>query len=804
MNKITIIFIFFYLFINIKNFAQSKKSAEEAAKQYKLHIEKGIKNYQDENYYAAEQEFYKALKIKPSDADASHFFAESCRLNADYEDAEQSYEIVLKSPQAGKFPYDRYWLGMMQKLNGKYYEAAHNFDIFFKKLKPKNLQDRGYLKSAYNEQRGCQIAMDQLSKPIKDINLRVVPPPVNSRNTDFAPLIFGHDSMLVITSARADAKGKELNATTGEARCDNFRFEKIGDRWLKMGDDDNFHIVNTPKDDGAGHYTVNKQKYYYTICDPNCAIFVSKKEAGKFTKAQKLNDFINEPMVWNAQPTLNKTMDTMLFVSQRDGGKGYHDIWYSVNADKTGEKEDWQKPVNYTLINTDGIEISPFWDDSTGIIYFASNGQAGFGGLDIYQLSADRKTVQNMGMPYNSSRDDMYMVMGATKGYLVSNRQGGVGLTDILMFDRKPVIYQLTKVKKGLFKKGESVTAAGKVKFADFDENIEGAVIYMKDTTGKVIMTTKSGKDGSFMFENIPTDIDFVVSMDESDSRIDITLSFLVDQAKIETKVQKAGKKETSFAQNNDESMKKILKYEEEKIKGIAPQNIIGDGAMATQETQKKPVVNKDVRVVFENIYFDFNSKELLPSSKLILDDIYEYLKTQKNAKVEIKAYTDALGSANYNQALAEERGTACYEYLIAKGLDKEVLKIVPVGHNNAIGNNESFIGRQLNRRVEFSIQNADDEYLAKAMTYIVEPQMTLFSIAKKFSMTVDELKNLNGMQTNEIKAYTALRVKNVDNMAVIDPNTIMNMNSGQMEYLFSDNQFVPITSKAGFEAGIK
>ncbi|MDX2191597.1 MAG: OmpA family protein [Bacteroidota bacterium] len=785
--------------------AQNKSGDKE--KVIKEFVEKGNYYLNNEDFYLAEKEFYKALKLRPSDPDINYSFAESCRYNGDYEDAEISYENTVKVG-GKKYPYARYWLAMMEKLNGKYYESSKNFEYFFKNHRPKTNDDRAYLKSAFLEQKGCEFAMEQIRKPIKDINLRVIPPPVNSRNTDYAPLIFGHDSLIVITSARADAKGKDLNNTTGEARCDNFRFEKQNDRWVKIEGDDNFHVVNSSKDDGAGELSKDKSKYYYTICDPQCAVYVSKKTNGKFQKPEKLNENINPMGVWNAQPTLSPTMDTMLFVSQREGGKGMHDIWMSVNIDKTGKKEDWDKPTNVKILNTEGIELSPFWDDSTNLIYFASNGQIGLGGLDIFKLSEDRKKVENMGLPYNSSRDDMYMVIGKSRGYLVTNRPGGVGLTDILMFDRKPVVYNLTKVKRGLFKEGEKVTASGKIQFSGFNEAIEGAKIFLKDTLGNVIGTSYSDASGNFIFENIPTDKDLLVTMDESDSRMEITMSFLVDNRNITAKVSKAGMKLSEYQSNSDSVMKKILA--KTSSKNILPfDNIIrADATIASADNEKTDsklyLKDKNLKVVLENIYFDFNSKEITPAYKLLLDDIYDYLIKNKNIKVEIKAFTDGLGGETYNKILADQRAQECLDYLVNKGLDKKILKKVPIGQSNAIGNNDSYIGRQLNRRVEFSVNGADEEYVPKAMVYIVEPHMTISLIAKKFSMTPEDLMALNGMTTPDLKAYAPLRVKNIDNLAVIDPNTIMNMKSGQMEFQFTGQDFVPMSSSAVNIPGIK
>jgi outer membrane protein OmpA-like peptidoglycan-associated protein/LysM repeat protein len=216
---------------------------------------------------------------------------------------------------------------------------------------------------------------------------------------------------------------------------------------------------------------------------------------------------------------------------------------------------------------------------------------------------------------------------------------------------------------------------------------------------------------------------------------------------------------------------------------------------ITVQEFKVKSSGRKPSKVLFDHVYFDFNSIELNPSSRKVLDELLKYYGDHKEIQIEIKSFADGFGNQSYNLSLAEQRGKACFDYLVGRGVDQTALLLTPVGQANFLGNNNSFVGRQLNRRVEFAIVGAKDKYETEAMAYVIEPKMTLYSIAKKFNMSVDELKNMNGISAVDIKAYSAIRVKRNGNTDVIAPSTKENLQNGKQEYKFQDSQFVPSNS---------
>lgn len=124
---------------------------------------------------------------------------------------------------------------------------------------------------------------------------------------------------------------------------------------------------------------------------------------------------------------------TLIFASNRPGGFGGSDLYYAVR-----KKGIWNPPVNLgNAINSPQDETGPFLTKDGLQLFFSSNRAEGMGGYDIYKTVFDKKSkqfvsVENMGVPLNSSGDDKdFILKDAHKGYLSSNRVGGLGGLDL-------------------------------------------------------------------------------------------------------------------------------------------------------------------------------------------------------------------------------------------------------------------------------------------------------------------------------------------------------------------------------------
>lgn len=423
-------------------FAQSKNNTSVIAK--------ADKYYQGAEYFMAAHEYQRVASSDTSNTYITAQLAECYRYLYDYKNAEPLY-LKLAQKEKDKYPTARFWYASILKDNGEFVPAIRNFETFRTETEQNpDFELELYKAKAQQEIKDCELlAEEEKKEAVKTYGFRRLPAPVNSPASDFAPVLGEHDSVLVVTSAKAHA-----NNSGPEGHTDVHRFIKQGDTtWhtVPHAHNDKFSTLNTHYSESSGSFTADRQKYYFTRCDEqivldnhrefNCAIYVSYFENNKWTTAKRLNDNVNSPGQWNAQPCVSPDGSLLFFVSKRPGGAGMHDIWLSTsNGD-----DQWLPAQNLYGVNTVYMDVSPKYIASNNVLFFASNGLGGYGGLDIFMTKAEDQfaRVYHLKKPFNSNRDDFFFTAGRKKGYLSSNRKGGLGNDDIYSFDIEKTLSDL-------------------------------------------------------------------------------------------------------------------------------------------------------------------------------------------------------------------------------------------------------------------------------------------------------------------------------------------------------------------------
>ena len=177
----------------------------------------------------------------------------------------------------------------------------------------------------------------------------------------------------------------------------------------------------------SGNLFITKDKMaYLTFCKgESCSIYSSKFKKQKWTKVKKLDDRINKMGNTSTQPNIAiiDTKKYLYFVSDREEGYGGLDIWIST-IDENGN---FGNPINLgNKINSKANEITPFFNQNDGELYFSSDRKNGMGGFDIYKAKGSLtlwETPTLLDQPFNTPFDEMYLnFFTENKGNFSSNR----------------------------------------------------------------------------------------------------------------------------------------------------------------------------------------------------------------------------------------------------------------------------------------------------------------------------------------------------------------------------------------------
>jgi OOP family OmpA-OmpF porin len=117
-------------------------------------------------------------------------------------------------------------------------------------------------------------------------------------------------------------------------------------------------------------------------------------------------------------------------------------------------------------------------------------------------------------------------------------------------------------------------------------------------------------------------------------------------------------------------------------------------------------ITEEDRRVVNEavkNLEFEFNKATIREHSYPSLDKLADLLK-QKGLNLKLAGYTDNVGGVAFNLRLSRERAEAVKTYLTGKGVDASHIQAEGYGKSHPIASNKTAKGRQINRRVEFTL----------------------------------------------------------------------------------------------------
>jgi peptidoglycan-associated lipoprotein len=622
---------------------------------------KALKAFRYGKYQDAISMFEKQLK-DPSKRDrANYFIAESYRLSNRVKESEEYYA------NAGGRGVDKdtvkYYYAQALKANGKYNEARTQLTELETQTEDEKMKDRA--RSAIN---GLDYLEKITTKPtyykVKNLEL------INSAYSEYSPVFLNNE--LYFTSSRGNSKiyeatgtpftdifkvasrGANVDMATLAPLPQSVNSENINDGCITFSPDGKTMIFakgNTGKRKGGD----------------DVDLYISRLRNNAWSEPAPLN--INEPKAWDSSPAFSPDGRTLYFASNRKGrgrertSYGGTDI-YSAQMDSRGR---FSKVKNLGPdINTPGNELFPYVAEDMKL-YFASDGHAGFGGLDIFVVKrqSGKTVIENLGQPVNSTGDDFgIFLFKADRGFFTSNREGGKGDDDIYTFinedpDLKVVNYYLQGITYTPDSSGLTILPNTKVSLVD--------------ANGDLLQDFVTGNDGKFLFR---------VYENEEYNMIGETPGYIVKRQIYSTKGKSV----------DPASLKELVT------------NITLDTIMVLEKKELHR------RFVLENIYYDFDQDNIRADAARELNKLVTLLEDNPDLKIELSSHTDSVGTVEYNHDLSQRRAESAVKYLIESGISPERLvakgygELRPIARNTNPDGTDNEKGRQRNRRTEFEI----------------------------------------------------------------------------------------------------
>ena len=431
------------------------------------------------------------------------------------------------------------------------------------------------------------------------------------------------------------------------------------------------------KSDGDHYLTgmsADGTRLYLTSYDPynSGEIYTASFEDGHWSELRRLNGHINTRFnETHASPSPDGRY--LYFTSDRQGGFGGLDIYRTLLS----PAGDWGPPENLgPLVNSPYNEESPFVSSDSRKLFFSSQGHYNMGGYDIFASSLDGDgnwlPPVNIGYPLNTTDDDLFFFpLGTGNIAYQSHYSPSLAGQDILRYE-----------------------------ISSFGNPARFAII------GKVNLQAEAGYD--------PRNIS--VTFTNNNANDTLAVKSLQPDGSFRQKLP-GGAYRLDFSNETGSLLSKDLV-----IPDYFPHNELllqADITVHTRATADSFLL-KDIR-------FAFDRSKLDEKYQLFLDEILQMMVKYPGLILQINGYADSRGRESYNMKLSLLRARAVEDYLKPRVTAKERISVNAFGEKTPVAINfnddgtDNAEGRSFNRRVELVLTNAPPELIIKKYTDVPE-----------------------------------------------------------------------------------
>jgi len=615
-------------------------------------FQEGVTAYKRGNYIQAIQVMREMVDLYPDLADGWFILGSSFvkRRDSDFSQAGEYFRKVLSICPSYN-PYVHYYLGEIAYSNEDFKATVSHLSEF--------LKDVDRIKNDADYERAVSLLdystfyLEMVSNPVPFIP--EVVQGISTPENEYLAILSPDNQIAMFTREKKILPDRNSLLQTPGYK-EKFMFSMRDYTGTFPEGEEMPEPFNINDNEGGATLTADNKTLYYTVCQYdrvshylNCDIWFSEYHDDEWQEVKNAGNRINKPNSWESQPSISTDGTILFFVSDRPGGYGGYDIYKSTrNPD-----DNWGAPVNLgPLINSAGNEKSPFIHPDGKTLYFSSDGWMGMGGYDIFytrlQDNGSFRKPENLGYPINSTEDEVgfFVSTDGTRGFFASNKLKEQGGWDLYSFE----LYDKARPEKVLFIKGT-------VKDENSFEPVKARIELKNVETKKVNEVALDSNTGKYVAV-APFDNDYIMTIKKEG---------YVYESKYISKVDSTFK------------------------------------IPATVDMEIKPIeLDKSYRI--NDIYFAFNSYDLTPESKVVLDQLTEFLELNDGLSIQIQGHTDAIGNDAVNLILSENRARSVYEYLVANHVPPNRLTFKGFGETQPLATNDTEEGRALNRRTCFVI----------------------------------------------------------------------------------------------------
>ncbi len=578
----------------------------------KRQLKKADRKFECGEYYAASEIYRKAQGRLSSKKQRKQKSNANFKLGVCYERTSNYTKAVRAYSQAVRYKCNDSTvflnLAQCQMATGKYKDAKANYEKYLK-LAPSSIVAQNGAEAAGNALRLSKEKTRYVVAEERQFKVR--------KGSTLSPVFADNEgSSLILTSNRDNTTSRKINAITGVANNDIFMTRKNNSgKWEEIEPIEG--TINSDEDEGVATVSADGKTLYFTRCEGDnvaAQIWKSSRSGGEWTEPQLVQIF-NDSTISCGHPALSPDGEKLYFVSDAEGSVGKNDIWVAYNNNGV-----WEAPTNLgATLNTEGNEMFPYVRHD-GVLFFASDGHKGFGGLDIYmarQDSAENWTVTNMLMPINSMYDDFGITFSSdnNSGYFTSNRGKRKPVDAIYSFFLPEMVFRI---------EGVVVDEKG--------EPLGESTIRLVGNNGETVKS-RTKKDGSYAIK-INQNVDYVMMASHR--------GYLNSSHKFDSK----GLKDSKIFEN---------------------------------KFQLSPVSRP---VQMDNIFFEFGKWTLTANSEAGLNQLVKLLNDNPNITIEISAHTDMVGGDETNINLSQRRAQSVVDYLVNAGIAAD--RITPKGYGES------------------------------------------------------------------------------------------------------------------------